>query len=529
MKVLSLRTELFLATLLAIFCAYDLITTIVSIWGFTTDDAYISWVYARQLVNGNGLQWHVDLPRVEGYSNFLWIIIASLVIKLKLPVVITIKIISCFSLGAGLFFLYRLGRLFFSPLLSMLPVFIFSHFSGVAWWTVSGMESMFYCALSLLLIWQCARAFGYQTVEAVHVNQGFAQCSTRSWVITNSTLLLLGLTRFEGLVWTIPVFIFICCQLRTSGLRTLGTEKEKVYTWSLITFFCFLLPYTIYFIWRLNYFGYWIPNSYSCKALAPGQIFVVDFDYLLILIPLLTASLPYFLSTKDCRHWLLWLPSLLYALLLWEANPVIAHFLRLFLGPLALFSLLAVLGISYFLSYFTHHKLDPKIATTAIVIMLTLLFIPGNDLTYLQALVGRYKERAQIRLSLAAILNNQATKGATVLYGDCGIVPFTAREDIRFIDVDCLNNSELTHAPYNHNLSLYAEHIANQVKPEWVITTYLPQQSQENYLFVLLKKKHFFDNYQLITTLESGWMYQTTSTKAERRIDYVQKVYKRRF
>ena len=109
--------------------------------------------------------WHVELHLVEGYSNFLWIIIAAFIIKFKLPLITTIKFISCFSLGAGLVFLYRLGRLFFSPLLSMLPVFIFSHFIGVSWWTVSGMESMFYCALSLLLIWQCAVALGYRAVE----------------------------------------------------------------------------------------------------------------------------------------------------------------------------------------------------------------------------------------------------------------------------------------------------------------------------------------------------------------------------
>ncbi|MCL9685202.1 protein LphB [Legionella maioricensis] len=530
MNSLSRRKELFLAAVIAVFCAYDLIATIISIWDFTTDDAYISWVYARQLVNGNGLHWHVDLPRVEGYSNFLWIIIAAFVIKCKLPLITTIKFISCFSLGAGLFFLYRIGRLFFSPLLSMLPIFIFSHFLGVAWWTVSGMESMFYCALSLLLIWQCAVALGYHPVEENNPAAGIHKVSTRAWALTSVALLLLCLTRFEGAIWGIPVLLFVCCHLKQHGVRTVFAESRTIYIWGAVFFICFLLPYAVYFIWRLDYFGHWIPNSYRCKALKPGQIFTVDLDYLRVIFPLLIAALPYFLSVKDCRHWLLWSPSVLYALLLWEANPVIAHFLRLFLGPFALFTLLPVLGVIVFLGYFKQHKMDPKLLATGGIILLTVLFIPGNESLYLQALLKQYQERTQIRLAVAKIINTQAAKGSTVLFGDCGIVPFkvSLRKDIRFIDSDCLNNAELTQAPYNNDLNLYAEHIAAQVKPEWVITTYEPLLLQGNYPFEMLKRKHFFDQYQLIITLESGWIYKLSSKKSAREIDYVYKVYKRR-
>lgn len=529
MNSLSIRKELFLTAVLAIFCAYDLITTIISIWDFTTDDAYISWVYARQLVNSNGLLWHVDLPRVEGYSNFLWIIIAAFIIKVKLPLIITIKFISCFSLGAGLVFLYRLGRLFFSPLLSILPIFIFSHFIGVAWWTVSGMESMFYCALSILVIWQCAVALGYRTVKETKSDSGIHKVSTGAWVLTNSSLLLLCLTRFEGAIWSIPILLFICCHLKRYGIRTVFAQSKTIYFWGMVSVICFLLPYAIYFIWRLDYFGHWIPNSYRCKVLFPGQVFTVDMDYLLVVFPLLIASLPYFLAPKDCRHWLLWLPSALYTLLLWEANPVIAYFLRLFLAPFALFALLPVLGVIHFISYFNQQKIDPKLLATGVIILLTVCFIPGNDPFYLQALLKQYKERTRIRLEVAEILNTQATKGSTVLFGDCGLVPFkvNARNDIRFIDSDCLNNAEFNRAPYNRNLNLYAEHIAVQVKPDWVITTDMPLQSQSNSLFELVKRKHFFDKYQLIATLESGWAYNQSPKESVRKIDYVYKVYKR--
>lgn len=527
MHSLSLRKELFLTFLLAIFCAFDVSTALASIWGFTTDDAYISWLYARQLVEGNGLQWHTGLSRVEGYSNFLWVLIASLIIKLKLPVILSIKIISCFSLGAGLFFLYRLGRLFVSPLLSILPVFIFSHFLGVTWWTMSGLESMFYCALSLLFIWQCAASFGYQTVEGAQDNQSARVPSTRAWVVTNGVLLLLSLTRFEGTIWLIPALLFICCQLRSQKQSTFFAQRRTICIWAFITFVCFVIPYTLYFIWRLNYFGNWIPNSYLCKTISPGQIFVVDFDYLLILMPLIIASLPYFLSSKDCRHWLLWVPSVLYAVLLWEANPVIAHFLRLFLGPMALFSILPVLGVIRFLNYFKNKLLDPKLSATGIIVLGTFLFIPGNDPQYLHSLFRQYQERTQIRMKIVDVLNAQAAHGDSVLFGDCGLVPFATRRDIRFIDVDCLNNTDLTHAPYKNNLNLYAEYIASQIKPDWVITSYNPVTLQGNYLFEILRKKNFYDDYQLITVLKSGWINDQDLRNPKRTIDYIYKIYKR--
>ena len=49
------------------------------------DDAFISFRYAKNLVEGNGLVWNPG-ERVEGYTNFLWTILFSLGLKLGLKV-----------------------------------------------------------------------------------------------------------------------------------------------------------------------------------------------------------------------------------------------------------------------------------------------------------------------------------------------------------------------------------------------------------------------------------------------------------
>lgn len=495
MNSLSPKKELFLCFLLAAYSVYHLIISLVASWGFTTDDTFITWFYARQLAHGNGLNWHQFLPRVEGYSNFLWVLLGSLFIKLQWPLEQTIKWFSVLSLGASLIFLYRLGRLFFSPLLAILPIFLFSHYIGVAWWTISGMESTFFFTLSIFLMWQCAVAFGYSPVS----DKGNAgSYSISSWIITNFVLLLLALTRFEGLIWVIPIILYICCFSKKNDLLGGENKYKFFYLWIFISVCCFVLPYVLYFLWRIYYFGHLIPNSFACKAIAPGEIGKIDLEYVQVIFPFMIASIPYFLESKDCRHILLWLPSLLYGVMLWDASPIITYFLRLFLAPFALFSLLPVLGVFQFFHYFRLREVYLKLMTCMLIILLTVLFIPGNDPKALSLLATNYQEKNNNRVYLANLLNKNAKYGATVLLGDCGIIPFNARPDIRFIDTLCLNNAKLTQAPFYNNLERYAEYLKNTVKPDWVIVDKLYFKSNADLLTNSLQRKHLFENYQLI-------------------------------
>lgn len=218
MHRLSLRLELVLAGLIGIYCAYNLISALVIVWNFTTDDAYITWLYAQHVMAGKGLVWHETMPVVEGYSNFLWLLLTILILTLKLPLLFTIKIISCAALFLTLYCQYQVSRFFVGPLLAMLPVFIFSHFYGVSWWTVSGLETMTYCALVLVLVWQCFQLF-YRPVPIHPVHKpsfkpvGEVIFATKRWCWINILLLLLALIRFEGLIWFFLVAIFIGCNL----------------------------------------------------------------------------------------------------------------------------------------------------------------------------------------------------------------------------------------------------------------------------------------------------------------------------
>jgi hypothetical protein len=67
--------------------------------GWVADDAFISFRYARNWVDGLGLVFNAG-ERVEGYTNFLWIVLLSpfQALGLSLPPVAVALNLACFAL-----------------------------------------------------------------------------------------------------------------------------------------------------------------------------------------------------------------------------------------------------------------------------------------------------------------------------------------------------------------------------------------------------------------------------------------------
>ncbi|MEL7669265.1 hypothetical protein [Methanobacterium sp.] len=61
--------------------------------------------YAENLVSGHGLVWNVNEIPIEGYSNFLWVLIIALIIFFKSDPAFYLKIVSLISL-MGIGYLY---------------------------------------------------------------------------------------------------------------------------------------------------------------------------------------------------------------------------------------------------------------------------------------------------------------------------------------------------------------------------------------------------------------------------------------
>ncbi|MGB3093337.1 MAG: hypothetical protein WBC42_09030, partial [Candidatus Zixiibacteriota bacterium] len=122
---------------------------------FTQDDAFISYRYADNLLQGNGLVFNSG-ERVEGYTNFLWIIILSIFTKLGLDMIAVSKILGVASGCATLILLYQLSRLFFPKrewLLPLLPPLLLTASSAFAYWSISGLETSLFTMMVLLSVY----------------------------------------------------------------------------------------------------------------------------------------------------------------------------------------------------------------------------------------------------------------------------------------------------------------------------------------------------------------------------------------
>jgi tetratricopeptide (TPR) repeat protein len=271
-----------------------------SIFGdYLIDDALISLSYARNFAEGHGFVLTPGGEKVEGFSNFLWVIILSIPYKLGLGTLDPIWILKPFGIFFGLativviFFLplkiYNLRKrdpiLLFAPLaLSISTPFVH--------WSTAGLENPFYSFLIVLST--------YLYVMEIRNPKQFPWSSI--------TLSGVALTRPEGVIYFVVILIH-----RTISMvwyRKLPTWRDGIW------FLLFVFLYGSFLIWRYTYFGYWVPNTFYAKASSRH----------------LTELLEYLLAIKSGG---------------WQY--VISFFLQKGIIPLSIFILIALLERKYIL------------------------------------------------------------------------------------------------------------------------------------------------------------------------------------
>lgn len=212
-----------------------------SVW--ISDDAFISFRYAHNLLAGHGLVYNPG-ERVEGYTNFLWMLLSVPVQALGGDVELTALLLTSL-LGAGLLLLtYALARQLLPTaprLLALLaPLLLVLHASFAAY-TIrgSGMETALFTTGLLL------GALLYLREHTTWAGLVFG---------------LTALVRPEGvLVFGLTFLHLLLVNWRT--LRTVTTLRQ-------VGWFCgaFLLVFLPYFSWRLGYYGDLLPNTFYAKT-----------------------------------------------------------------------------------------------------------------------------------------------------------------------------------------------------------------------------------------------------------------------
>ncbi len=227
---------------------------------FILDDPFISFRYARNLLDGYGLVFNPG-EKVEGYSNFLWIVLLLPFMKAGLSPVVTSKVLGLFFGVLTTYYSYRLSLLVFEDdLQKYRRAFYSSALTGFSWyfalWSVGGLESSLFSFLVLLSVYLFIRSeYHHGTLDWSFVPLGIA-----------------GMTRPEAPLLFIAFFI--------AKLFVLYRKRRRIEYMILWTAGVSLI-FGSYFVWRASYYGQILPNSYYAKTLGGTQQYVQGVRYLL--------------------------------------------------------------------------------------------------------------------------------------------------------------------------------------------------------------------------------------------------------
>jgi len=207
---------------------------------FTVDDAFISFQYAKNLATGNGLTFN-EGERVEGYTNFLLVIIESLLIFWGVDLLVGVKLLSILAGTLIILLVYRLicFELREDSPLHLLPCLILALNSSFVLSSTTGLET---------------QLFTLAVFSGLYVHFKF---KTSAGSIFSSLLLTLSvLIRPEGVI--VFAVITVCRLIYDDDLR----PGLRFWFW-ILTFLALFIPY---FSWRCFYFGELLPNTFYAKV-----------------------------------------------------------------------------------------------------------------------------------------------------------------------------------------------------------------------------------------------------------------------
>ncbi|MFH1386559.1 MAG: glycosyltransferase family 39 protein [bacterium] len=209
-------------------------------WG--SDDAYISYRYASNLAQGHGLVYNVG-ERVEGYTNFLFVLIMSLGEKLfgdagAYPFACVFNFLIIIMLFV-VFYKYLKEK--YGETNALLGGLMFVLCPPLWLWAASGTE-----AVLVLFI---------QTIIYIFLQKAILGGRKKDLFILCGLMVLSVLVRADGFILPLVVIAYLLI------------KKE----WRL-SYYCFVsafLPLAIYVTWRWSYYGYLFPNTYYAKVSGP--------------------------------------------------------------------------------------------------------------------------------------------------------------------------------------------------------------------------------------------------------------------
>ena len=224
-----------------------------SVAWFLCDDAFISFRYVRNLLNGHGLVFNPG-EYVEGYSNFLWVLELAAIWGWSgvAPERAAPWLSVAFTAGTIAAMMWWIARL---PLLC--------HRGLVAW-----MAQGLVCASATFAVWTSGggletRQFTFFIVLAVMCLSLYRD-SRRGLLVASLSLAAAALTRPEGPLVAALCFGWFVIQRMADTGRLNPDWRRLIYLAA-----PFVIMVGTHFLWRYAYYGEWLPNTYYAKHVRP--------------------------------------------------------------------------------------------------------------------------------------------------------------------------------------------------------------------------------------------------------------------
>ena len=403
-------------------------------FGATADDAFISFRYAENLAVGNGPVWNSG-ERVEGYTNFLWVLLLSLPAALNVSLVVSAQVLGVLASVGVVAAVYGLARVWTAPLpvdrrnlIAMVTAAGLAMSAPFAFWTFAGLETTLF-------------AFLVTGGAFLHLRE---QQRNPPFYWSGLVFLLATLTRPEGLLFFGLTYVFKAYDVISSRDKEDGTRR--LISWLI----SFSVPLGIYIGWRMLYYGYPLPNTFYAKVpfdvvqLERGLQYLAAFGqtYIGLLLILVPAAI-YFSRDRRQPTYLLVLLSGWIGYVLYIGGDGLAGW-RLLVPIMPILYFLIVVSIVHL--YDTAQRSSAARITFPAIAGIGALAVAGAALLYpsQNATDLAFEETyTSQRIVIGRWLNEHVSQDYTIAVFAAGAIPYYS--ELRAIDMFGLNDEHIAH------------------------------------------------------------------------------------
>ena len=236
---------------------------------FTIDDAFISLRYSENLVRGAGLVYNPG-ERVEGYTNFAWVILIAAAHAAGLDSLTAAKVLgTLFDLGTLALLIWVTARWWprsAFPGFPLVPAALLAVNAGFIYWGVGGLETamfVFLVTAGLIRLVHEASVLGAPAASpdpGTPAAPGSSSSIHRTFPIAAVLFALATLTRPDGAV-------LFAGGLAGWGLWILARRRlsRPLVGWWLRSLTAYAAIVGAHLAFRYLYYGAWVPNTVSAK------------------------------------------------------------------------------------------------------------------------------------------------------------------------------------------------------------------------------------------------------------------------